>query len=98
MSAQQYYQQCANGVLQFINKYNIPEIQISQSYRKTQVTLNNWIKKFFIHIQIETELVKNNSPKYKGYKSPFAMNCTEVQEHWKEFKNWINQNYQLKNN
>lgn len=96
MSAQQYYHTCAKGVLNTLSKYNIPEIQIKQSYRKTEVTLNNWIKQFFIHINIENKWVKNNSPKYKGYFSPFASNCAEVQEHWKDFKSWLNSNYTLK--
>lgn len=84
----------SNRVVNYINsqqdKIDIDEPK-TKSRRQQYIHLNKLLLKFGKEKGIE--LLKSNSPKYKGSFSPFMANCESIQEHFADFKLWLIENY-----
>lgn len=79
-----------NGVVNFINKYDVPPPP-KKSYGSMVRTLNDLLIRFLQENKLQ--FVPNNSPKYKGNYYPVYDNCITVQENFPLFINWMNKNF-----
>jgi len=86
----------SNGIVNFLNSIE-DKIDIgkpkNKSHRQQDIHLNNLLLSFGKAKGIK--LMKNNSFKYKGSFSPFMLNCEIIQEHYKEFKEWLFETYKI---
>lgn len=80
-----------NGVITWINKNNFDLGEPKKkSHRGIDQHLNAIFRKFGQEHNIEMR--KDNTPRYKGSFSPMMSNCIRIQDNWKEFKEWAENN------
>lgn len=88
----------ANGVTSYINSQS-KKIDIgkpkNKSYRQQEIHLNNLLLKFGSDNGIK--LLKNNNRNYKGSFSPYMSNCKIIQENFKLFTKWLDNNFSIIN-
>lgn len=89
----------SNGVTSYLNRIS-DKIDIGKpkkkTYRAQDEHLNNILRQFGKDYNIQ--MLKNNSPNYKGSFNPFMANCEKVQDNWELFKEWLMSKYGIDKN